>query len=47
MGQEKGRNQWKSHKFLNFDDMIHTRAGMYFASLDSMWSKYKQDIKFR
>jgi len=32
MGQEKGQNQWNSHEFLNFDDTIHTRAGLYLTS---------------
>ena len=35
MGQEKGRNQWKSHEFLSFDDMKYNRAGLYLSSLDS------------
>jgi len=29
MSQVKGLYQLKSHNFLNFDDMIHKRAGLY------------------
>jgi len=28
MGQEKGRNQWKSIEPLTFDNMIHKRPGL-------------------
>jgi len=35
MGQEKGLDQWKSHEFLYFDDMIHERAGLHIGSLDN------------
>ena len=35
-GQEKRWNQWKSHKFPYFDDMMHKRTGLYLASLDSV-----------
>jgi len=34
MSQEKGRNQWKSHEFLNFDDIIH-KTGLHLTWLDS------------
>jgi len=34
--EKKRKNQCKPHKFLNFDDMIHKRAGLYLASLDTM-----------
>ena len=36
MDEEKFRNQWKSHEFLNFDDMTHKWAWLYLASMDSM-----------
>jgi len=29
MRQEMGLDQWKSHKFCNFDVMIHTTADLY------------------
>jgi len=32
MSQEMEQDQWKSHKFCNFDVMIHTIADLYHRS---------------
>ena len=51
MGQEKGQNQWKSHKFLNFDDMSWYIRGQAFTL--HHWivcdpnTNNKQDTQFR
>ena len=36
VGQESGRNQWKSHECFNCDETILKRARLYLASLDWM-----------
>jgi len=35
-----------THKFLNFDDMMHKKESLYLATLNSMWYKYTQDLQF-